>query len=122
MSIDIKIRELRKKKGLTQKELAEKVNVSAQVVSNWERKYTHPDHEDVLRLAKALDCSSDYLLGRTDDPTPPEQELDEWGLSEEAQVFFKDFESLSEEDKKEVMKYIKYLKYQAELHNKENDN
>lgn len=68
MKIGDRIRERRKILGLTQKELARKVKVSSQVVSNWERGYTDPDHDDIARLAEALETSSDYLLNRTDEP------------------------------------------------------
>lgn len=60
-----RIRKLRKERGWTQSDLAKKVNVSSQVVSNWERKYTDPDHDDISRLSKILDVSTDFLLGRT---------------------------------------------------------
>lgn len=73
MSIGARIRSMRKLNHLTQKQLADKINVSSQVISNWERGYTNPDHEDVAMLARVLNCSADYLLGNTDDPTPPNQ-------------------------------------------------
>lgn len=60
-----RIRDLRKEKRWTQVMLAEKVNVSPQVVSNWERNYTDPDHDDIARLAKVFDESADYILGRS---------------------------------------------------------
>lgn len=66
MNIGDRIKSKRKEKRLTQKELSDLVNVSAQVISNWERDYTHPDYDDVARLSEVLNCSSDYLLGRTD--------------------------------------------------------
>ncbi|MCU9613177.1 helix-turn-helix domain-containing protein [Caldibacillus lycopersici] len=64
MSIGDRIRKRRKELRLIQAELAERVNVSTQVVSNWERGYTEPSHDDVARLAVALICSTDYLHGR----------------------------------------------------------
>jgi len=73
VGIGQRIRAMRKLNNLTQKQLAEKVNVSAQVISNWEREYTDPGHDNVAMLAKVLNCSADYLLGNTDDPTPPNQ-------------------------------------------------
>ena len=72
MDISTRIRTTRKKMHLTQKQLASKVNVSAQVISNWERGYTNPDYDDVLRLAQALDTSADYLMGLTDNPSRDE--------------------------------------------------
>lgn len=68
MSISERIKERRKKLHYTQKLLAEKVKVSPQVISNWERGYTEPGADDIAHLSKALECSGDYLLGRTDSP------------------------------------------------------
>lgn len=64
-----RIRDIRKKLNLTQGELAKKINVSAQVVSNWERGYTTPNAADIEMLAKALDVEPNFLYGFTDDPT-----------------------------------------------------
>jgi transcriptional regulator with XRE-family HTH domain len=69
MEIGNRLRDLRKDLGLTQKELASKVNVSPQVVSNWEREYSFPDYDDVVALSKVYNVSTDYLLGRTNDPS-----------------------------------------------------
>lgn len=66
MGIGNRIKEKRIEKRFKQTELAKLVNVSSQVISNWERGYTDPSHDDVARLADALECSTDYLLGRTD--------------------------------------------------------
>lgn len=64
--IGSRIREQRQKLRWTQKELAKKVNVSAQVISNWERGYTTPDSDDISRLSKVMNISSDYLLGTSE--------------------------------------------------------
>lgn len=65
IKIGERIKEQRKGKGWTQKHLATLVNVSPQVISNWERDYTSPDHDDIARLSEVLEVSSDYLLGKT---------------------------------------------------------
>lgn len=57
-----KIRELRKKNGMTQSDLAKKINVTPQVVSNWERNYTTPDINHIQTLSFIFDVSTDYLL------------------------------------------------------------
>lgn len=51
------IAELRKKKGLTQEELAEKMCVTAQAVSKWERDVSYPDVTALSELAKVLGVS-----------------------------------------------------------------
>lgn len=61
MEIGKIIKEQRIKKGLTQKELAELLKVSAQAVSKWERGGT-PDILLLVPLAKALGISLNLLL------------------------------------------------------------
>lgn len=58
-----RIKERRIEKRLTQEQLADKVNKSKQVISNWERGYSKPIDEDLASLSKVLDVSADYLLG-----------------------------------------------------------
>lgn len=53
---------LRKAKGLTQSELGERVGVSFQAVSKWERGETLPDVAVLPDLAKVLETSIDYIL------------------------------------------------------------
>ena len=63
MNIGNKISELRKKGGLTQEELAEKLNVSRQTISKWECNETSPSLEDAGKLAKIFQVSLDALIG-----------------------------------------------------------
>ena len=53
---------LRKEKGLTQSELAERIGVSFQAVSKWERGETLPDTTLLPDLAKILETTIDYIL------------------------------------------------------------
>ena len=57
------IAELRKEKGLTQAELAERVGVTGGAVSKWERGLCYPDIETVVRLAEVLGLSVGEILG-----------------------------------------------------------
>lgn len=52
----------RKNSGLSQEELAEKIGVSRQAVSKWERGETSPDTENLILLAKTYDVSLDELI------------------------------------------------------------
>ena len=54
--------ELRKEKGLTQAELAERVGVTGGAVSKWERGLCYPDIETVVRLAEVLGLSVGEIL------------------------------------------------------------
>ncbi len=57
-----KIIRLRKKNGLSQEELAEKMNVSRQAVSKWEGAQSIPDLEKILQLSVLFGVTTDYLL------------------------------------------------------------
>ena len=61
-----RLRQLRKAKGYSQKELGRKIGASLQSISKWETDYTEPSIGDIKRLCEILWCTSDYLLGRTD--------------------------------------------------------
>lgn len=60
------IAELRKAKGLTQKELANKVHVTDKAVSKWERGINYPDLGLIEELATVLDTTPSILLGIED--------------------------------------------------------
>ena len=59
-----KLYELRKKSGLSQEELAEKIGVSRQAVSKWERAETSPDTDNLIALANLYNVSLDELIGK----------------------------------------------------------
>lgn len=58
-----RINELRIAMGWSQVQLAEKLNISKQTVSNWENDNIQPSIEMLVRLAKLFHVSTDYLLG-----------------------------------------------------------
>ena len=62
-----RLRELRKLKGLTQKEVALAINVSAQSYGYYENWINKPDPETLIKLADFFEVSIDYLVGRSDD-------------------------------------------------------
>ena len=67
-----RIKYLRKQRGWTQEKLAEILNVSRSTIAGWEApsKANFPDREMLLKIANLFNVSMDYLLGRTDGPTP----------------------------------------------------
>lgn len=66
------IRELRKSKGLSQEELALKLNVVRQTVSKWERGLSVPDAEMLVAIGGVLDTPVSTLLGETAPASEPE--------------------------------------------------
>ena len=63
--------EYRKKHNLSQEEVAEKIGVSRQAVSKWERVEASPDTDNLIALAQLYNVSLDELvLGKTPEPKP----------------------------------------------------
>ena len=62
MKLCDKIWVCRKKAGLSQEALAEKIGVSRQAISKWESDAAYPETEKLIRLGKLYNCSMDYLL------------------------------------------------------------
>src|SRR5690554_1193047 len=62
MNIGERIYNLRKEKGLSQEQLANKLDVSRQSISKWELGESNPELVNIVELAKVFDVSTDYLL------------------------------------------------------------
>lgn len=62
MSIGEKILDLRKKKNLSQEELAHKLDVSRQTISKWETDQSNPDFDKIIPLCEVFEITTDELL------------------------------------------------------------
>ncbi len=56
------IKKIRNNRKLTQNQLAQRIGVSKQTISNWENNNQKPELDTFVALAKDLQCSTDYLL------------------------------------------------------------
>lgn len=74
MTIEIAARltEMRRAHGYSQEELAQKLDISRQAVSKWERAESSPDTDNLIALAKLYGVSLDELLGLQPAPAPEE--------------------------------------------------
>ena len=72
MNVEIanKLVKLRKQMGLSQEELAEKIGVSRQAVSKWERSESSPDTDNLIALSKIYKISIDEMLDYDVDSSP----------------------------------------------------
>ena len=97
-----KIIELRKKNGLSQEELAEKLNVSRQSISKWEGAQSIPDMNKILKLSDLFSVSTDYLL---------KDEIEEM----ETQVPIEDHDSSVREASVSMEEANAYLAYKSRI-------
>ena len=72
--IGSRIQEYRKKAGLNQEEFAEKMGVSRQAVSKWERDKAYPDLDRLVCICEILDVQvGELIYGKGDEPEAPEE-------------------------------------------------
>ena len=62
MTIADRIQSLRKAKGVSQEELADRIGVSRQAVSKWESEQSTPDVEKIVLLSNYFEVTTDYIL------------------------------------------------------------
>lgn len=89
MTLGERIKQLRKENGMTQVDMAQKLGVTKGTVSTWETNSRVPGFETLTEMCDMFQRSLDYLMGRSDDPTPPpvptQEELTELAMSQVAE-------------------------------------
>jgi Predicted transcriptional regulators len=63
-----RLKHIRNDRGLTQKELAEKLKIHTQQLQKYERGTQLPGHDIIVGVSQVLDISADYLLRLSDTP------------------------------------------------------
>ncbi|MCK8824691.1 helix-turn-helix domain-containing protein [Fuchsiella alkaliacetigena] len=65
-----RIKKLRKENNIYQKDLAKELGLKQQTISLYESNKRQPDYDTLQKIANYFNCSTDYLLGRTDQRNP----------------------------------------------------
>ena len=118
-----RLKELRGEKGLTQRELADLINLSSSTIAMYETGQRMPDPEILQKLADVFGVTTDYLLGRTDIKSPadkitkaleddPEllQFWEDISSREDLKIMFKQAKDLSPQDIKTIIALIRRFK------------
>ena len=71
MTFGEKLQTLRRKAGLSQENLADRLDVSRQAVSKWERDSGYPETEKIIQMGKLFDVTLDYLLNEENTQQQP---------------------------------------------------
>ena len=103
MEFNNKLYELRKQKGLSQEELANRLNVSRQTVSKWEVGESSPDMEKLVAISELFDISLDELVL---DKAVKKEEVSEQVVKSELYSDIKEH-VLTEDNKKKAKKGLK---------------
>lgn len=98
-----RLRQLRKEKKISMKLLGEVVGVSESTISLYENGKRKPDPDMLVQFADFFGVSVDYLLGRSDNPSPAGEVF---AASSKDEDFYG---NLSEEGRRELDEYKQYL-------------
>jgi transcriptional regulator with XRE-family HTH domain len=118
-----RLKQTRLAKKLTMESLAKLVNTTKGTISNYENGHSTPPNEMLSHLADVLETSTDYLLGRTNDSTPPldgdepplsPDEEKEWSLiqkelTQDDALFFHQFLKAPNKKKRQLIKYWEHI-------------
>ena len=96
----------RKKDKINQKELAEKVGISASAINQFEKGEKKPSSIVLAKIARVLDVSTDYLIAVSDD--------EGIFVGKEVSLAFRDFKELKRKDRDIILDHIEYLKSKTE--------
>ena len=64
----MRLKELRKKKGISQLRLATELNTTQNTISRYETGEREPGIDELIKIADYFNVSVDYLIGRTENP------------------------------------------------------
>lgn len=64
----VRLKELRLRKGLSQREMAERLGITLRAYQYYEQGNRFPDFHGLIAIADELESSLDYLVGRTGEP------------------------------------------------------
>lgn len=107
-----RLKQLREKRGLSQRELAKQINMAHSTLGMYEIGEREPDFNTVSKLSSFFNTSVDYLLGRTDDSRPIEEIVEEAKNSPEIQAAHRCTEELlaGNPDAEELLAFWKEMK------------
>jgi len=119
----VRLRSIRKRRKLTQRELASKLNMSQSTIALYETGDRKPDPDTINKIADFFDVSTDYLLGRSDDPNPnKEEEVDIKKILEQKKKAHWDGRELTEEERRYLSRLIRVaIQRDEEAATKESD-
>lgn len=109
---EMRLEFLRKQKKYTHQDMADKLGITRQAYSNYENGKREPDYDTLEKIADLFGVNVDYLLGRSNDPSPSEKKSDEL-----ANTFFYEWDKASPEKRKKTLDFIKFLNQMADEEN-----
>jgi|SRR5690554_1283987 len=122
------LKNLRNRKGLSQRELADRLKINRSTYARYETSSTQPDYETLKKLAQFHDVTVDYILGMSNEKQPQLTEKDERDIAKRIAALREDLanaeglsfhgEPMSEEAIESLLEAMEYAERQATRVNK----
>lgn len=102
------LKKLRQDNNMTQDELAKKIDTSRSNIANYENGKNMPSVDILEKLSKLFDCTTDYLLGKSDIRNPEKTQEDPLGL---AKIGFsmENYTPLTEKQKEQIRDLLEII-------------
>ena len=112
-----RIKQLREEKGLSQVQLAQKLNKTQQQISLYEKGINDLDLDGYIILSKLFDCSIEYIAGKSDIRNIEDLRVDkiQIGLSTN------DYTEITDTQRKQIEDFARYVLKDNKKENKENE-
>ena len=107
----VRLRMLRQANGLTQEEVAAKLNLHRTSYTKYETACATPDYACLVQLAELFHVSADYLLGKGDEPAANEvllQDNTPEALSSAEQELLADFRRMTQQQQQELLDTLRH--------------
>jgi len=101
-----RVTELIKSRGITKNKLLVELGLNTNAFKNWENRNTVPGGDTLSKIADYFHVSTDYLLGRTDDPRPVGEEKEPAAVSEDdplRSALLDNFDQLNQEGREKLV-------------------
>ncbi len=129
MKFSDRLKQLRNEKKMSRDDLANKIGVSYSAIAKYETGIREPDYDTLIKLSRFFDVTSDFLLGKTNDPDLTA--VDEKDIAKRMAKIRRDLEDgtgedglnfmgepMSEDAKESLLEALEYAERQATRINK----
>lgn len=122
MGFPERLKELRESRGLSQESLADTLGIPRSSITHYEKseqneKERLPRRERLEKIADFFNVQLDYLLGRTNDPSPSKTSDNKNQPDELTSILYHKWDKLDERRRKQALKLIDILEQEADEEN-----
>lgn len=111
MEFEKRLVELRKERNLYQVDVAKKIGVARATYGAYEQGNRQPDFDTLEKIANLYGVTTDYLLGRSDNPRmTADEEFKAFSNDPNLKHFFRDIEASSEQEQEELKAIFEIIK------------